>query len=297
MKVARLRLHGPCRGATGTSCACDQLRRVSRAPGARSPGSRCRWRRFLVLHASTFEVAALGVVEFLPFVLFSLPAGVWATGCVAADPDRGRLGPCRCPASIPLAYVDGGFTLGQLYAVGLLTGSLTVCLRRRVSVVSAVTRRARRDRRRQLEARSQPLHALRSQGRVSRACWSARSARRTRSRSTQRASWSAMLMTAIRRVGGSPGSSRRFTDATCARRSQKGCDMSFVTRSCVRAMFWVAVERTSSRHHLLRSSLVFAVRDAPPVPRLTIGVVRLARRVLGSLAGALDGNTASSGRD
>src|SRR5229473_1129022 len=30
-----------------------------------------------VLKATTFEVAALGVVEFLPFVLFSLPAGVW----------------------------------------------------------------------------------------------------------------------------------------------------------------------------------------------------------------------------
>ena len=31
----------------------------------------------LVVHASTFEVAALGVVEFTPFILFSLPAGVW----------------------------------------------------------------------------------------------------------------------------------------------------------------------------------------------------------------------------
>ena len=30
-----------------------------------------------VLHASTFEVAALNVVDMLPFVLFSLPAGVW----------------------------------------------------------------------------------------------------------------------------------------------------------------------------------------------------------------------------
>ena len=31
----------------------------------------------LVLDASTFEVAALGTVEFLPFILFTLPAGVW----------------------------------------------------------------------------------------------------------------------------------------------------------------------------------------------------------------------------
>jgi len=31
----------------------------------------------LVLDASAFEVAALGVAEFLPFILFSLPAGAW----------------------------------------------------------------------------------------------------------------------------------------------------------------------------------------------------------------------------
>ena len=29
-----------------------------------------------LLHASAFEVAALGTVEFLPFLLFTLPAGV-----------------------------------------------------------------------------------------------------------------------------------------------------------------------------------------------------------------------------
>ena len=31
----------------------------------------------LVLHATTFEVAALNVVEFTPFIVLSLPAGVW----------------------------------------------------------------------------------------------------------------------------------------------------------------------------------------------------------------------------
>ena len=31
----------------------------------------------LVLDASAFEVAALATVEFLPFILFTLPAGVW----------------------------------------------------------------------------------------------------------------------------------------------------------------------------------------------------------------------------
>ena len=60
----------------------------------------------LVLKASTFEVAALGVVEFLPFVLFSLPAGVWVDRLrrrpilIAADWGR-----AAALASIPLAYV------------------------------------------------------------------------------------------------------------------------------------------------------------------------------------------------
>ena len=31
----------------------------------------------LLLDASAFEVALLGTVEFLPFLLFALPAGVW----------------------------------------------------------------------------------------------------------------------------------------------------------------------------------------------------------------------------
>ena len=31
----------------------------------------------LTLHASAFEAAALSVVDFLPFLLFTLPAGVW----------------------------------------------------------------------------------------------------------------------------------------------------------------------------------------------------------------------------
>jgi MFS family permease len=58
----------------------------------------------LVLKASTFEVAALSVVEFLPFVLFSLPAGVWVDRLrrrpilIAADWGR-----AAALASIPLA--------------------------------------------------------------------------------------------------------------------------------------------------------------------------------------------------
>ena len=81
----------------------------------------------LVLHASTFEVAALAVVDWLPFFLFSLPAGVWIDRLprrpilIVAD-----LGRAAVLGSIPLAYLLDVLTLGQLYAAGLLAGTLTV---------------------------------------------------------------------------------------------------------------------------------------------------------------------------
>lgn len=81
----------------------------------------------LVLHATTFEVAALNVVDLLPFVLFSLPAGVWVDRLrrrpilIAADWGRGAtLG------SIPVVYAFGGLTLVQLFLVGFTAGTLTV---------------------------------------------------------------------------------------------------------------------------------------------------------------------------
>jgi MFS family permease len=81
----------------------------------------------LVLKATTFEVAALGVVDFLPFVLLSLPVGVWV--------DRWRRRPILIAAdwgravvlgSVPVAYALGILTLWQLFAVGFLAGALTV---------------------------------------------------------------------------------------------------------------------------------------------------------------------------
>ena len=81
----------------------------------------------LVLDASTFAVAALAVVDWLPFFLFSLPAGVRIDRLprrpilIAAD-----LGRAAVLGSIPLAYVFDVLTLGQLYVVGLLAGTFTV---------------------------------------------------------------------------------------------------------------------------------------------------------------------------
>ncbi len=81
----------------------------------------------LVLEASAFEVALLGTMEFLPFLLVALPAGVWVDRLprrpilVVAD-----LGRAAALLSVPLAAVGGDLTIWQLYAVGLATGTLTV---------------------------------------------------------------------------------------------------------------------------------------------------------------------------
>ncbi len=85
------------------------------------------WVALVTLNASAFEVATLGTVEFLPFVLFTLPAGVWV--------DRlrrrsilivGDFGRALLLISIPIAYALGDLTLAQLYVVGFLVGICTV---------------------------------------------------------------------------------------------------------------------------------------------------------------------------
>jgi MFS family permease len=81
----------------------------------------------LVIEASAFEVSALFVIEFLPFILFAIPAGVWVDRLkrkpilVIADIGRAVL-----LGSIPLAYAFDVLYLGQLYVVGFLVGICTV---------------------------------------------------------------------------------------------------------------------------------------------------------------------------
>ena len=81
----------------------------------------------ITLEATPFQVAALATIEFAPFLLFSLPAGVWVDRLprrpilVVADVGRGL-----ALATIPLAYVVDALTLWQLYAVGFVVGILTV---------------------------------------------------------------------------------------------------------------------------------------------------------------------------
>jgi MFS family permease len=77
----------------------------------------------LLLKATPTQMGLLTAIELLPFLLFSLPAGVWL--------DRVRKLPvyiggetllALAAASVPLAWWLGWLTMGWLYAVGFLMG-------------------------------------------------------------------------------------------------------------------------------------------------------------------------------
>lgn len=81
----------------------------------------------VVLNASPGQVGLLVTIEFLPFLLFTLPAGVW----VDRFPKKrilviGDLGRAAMLVSIPVAYTCGGLTIWQLYVVGFVNGLMTV---------------------------------------------------------------------------------------------------------------------------------------------------------------------------
>ena len=81
----------------------------------------------VTLDVSAFEVALLGVVEFAPFILVTLPAGV----LVDRLPRRpilvaGDVGRAALLATIPLAYAFDVLTIWHLYAVGFAVGVCTV---------------------------------------------------------------------------------------------------------------------------------------------------------------------------
>jgi MFS family permease len=81
-----------------------------------------------VLHASPFEVGLVGGAQFLPFLLVGLPAGAIVDRLsrkrrvlIVADGVR-----ALTLASIPVTYALDQLTLEQLYAVGFLSGVMTV---------------------------------------------------------------------------------------------------------------------------------------------------------------------------
>jgi MFS family permease len=81
----------------------------------------------VTLQATPSQMGLLGAAEFAPFLLFGLFAGVWVDRLprrnilIAAD-----LGRAALLALIPLAALGGFLRIELLYAVGFLTGVLTV---------------------------------------------------------------------------------------------------------------------------------------------------------------------------
>jgi MFS family permease len=81
----------------------------------------------VILGATPFEVALVGTFEFLPFLLFTLPAGVW----VDRLPRRriliiGDLGRATMLATIPIAHVLDVLTIWQIFVVAFVNGVFTV---------------------------------------------------------------------------------------------------------------------------------------------------------------------------
>ncbi|MBA2631385.1 MAG: MFS transporter [Chloroflexi bacterium] len=81
----------------------------------------------LTLGVSPFELGLLGTFQFLPFILLTLPAGVWVDRMrrrpilIGADIGRAIL-----LTSIPIAFLGGWLTIWQLYVVAFGVGCLEV---------------------------------------------------------------------------------------------------------------------------------------------------------------------------
>ena len=81
----------------------------------------------MTLNVTPFEFGMLATVEFLPFILLSLPAGVWVDRLrrrpilIAGDLVR-----AAALVSIPIAFALDALTIWQLYIVGFINGCATV---------------------------------------------------------------------------------------------------------------------------------------------------------------------------
>ena len=81
----------------------------------------------LTLEVTPFEFGLLAVLQFLPFILLTIPAGVWVDRMrrkpilIGANVGRAVL-----LASIPIAFLAGWLTLWQLYVVAFAVGCLEV---------------------------------------------------------------------------------------------------------------------------------------------------------------------------
>src|SRR5919109_2845906 len=81
----------------------------------------------LTLGVGPFELGLLGTFQFLPFILLTIPAGVWVDRLrrrpilIGADIGRAVL-----LTSIPIAFLAGVLSIWQLYVVAFLVGCLEV---------------------------------------------------------------------------------------------------------------------------------------------------------------------------
>jgi len=82
----------------------------------------------LILHAGAADMGYLGAVQWLPSLLFALPAGAWIdqrghrrATMIAAD--VGRL---AVMAAIPVCFALGALSLGLLFAVAFCAGTLSI---------------------------------------------------------------------------------------------------------------------------------------------------------------------------
>jgi MFS family permease len=81
----------------------------------------------ITLGATPLEIGLLGTFQFLPFILLTIPAGVWVDRMrrkqilIAADVGRALL-----LLSIPLAFIGGWLSIPQLYVVAFAVGCLEV---------------------------------------------------------------------------------------------------------------------------------------------------------------------------
>jgi MFS family permease len=82
----------------------------------------------LVLHASAADMGYLSALEWLPSLLFALPAGAWVDrrGRRRAIMIVADLGRFVLMGSVPVCYALGVLTLAQLFAVAFAAGSLSV---------------------------------------------------------------------------------------------------------------------------------------------------------------------------
>ena len=195
-----------------------------------------------ILQASTFQVALLNVVDFLPFLLIGLPAGVWVDRLrrrpvmIAGD-----LGRAAALATIPVAFALGALTIVQLYVVGFVVGVPHGLLRCRIPELPAVGRRARPAPGGQRQAGGQPRGRRRSSVPGSPASSSGSCAHHSRSPSTRSRS-------SCRRSSSSRSGGRSRCPRRTARMGRPGPAM---RREMAEGLRYVARPRVPQEHRRL----------------------------------------------